>query len=266
MQTFFDQKNAERMGKLLLLIALFAALFILMKFLNETRKWTGSEEDLTKVSTIDVSGEGIAFAIPDVATESFTVEQKSATVKEAQSTVTTKVNDILSFLKTSGVAEKDIQTTNYSANPEYSYPPPCYGACPVTATSPKLLGYTVTETITVKIRNADTVGSIIDGLGSRGVTGLSGPTFTVDDPNAVNAEARAKAIADAKTKADILTHDLGVRVVRVVRFSENNNGSVAPMLYAAKDMATGMGGGAPAQLPAGQNKYTSNVTITYEIR
>ena len=253
------------MGKVLLFIGIFVALFAMMKVLNEMKQFDGASIDPAKVSTIDVTGTGEALAIPNIATESFTVEKKAATIKDAQGVVTTKIADILSFLKSSGVAEKDIQTTNYSANPEYSYPTPCYGqVCPANSSAPKLLGYTVSETITVKIRNADTVGTIIDGLGSRGVTNLSGPTFTVDDVSAVNAQARAKAIADAKVKATVLAHDLGIELGRIVRFSENTGGSY-PMMYTAKDMA--VGASAPtAQLPAGENKYTSNVTITFEIQ
>ncbi len=267
MQTFFDQKNATRMGKVILLIGIFGMLFIMMKFLNETKKWDGGNSDITKASTIDVSGEGTAFAVPDIASESFTVEQKSPTVHDAQASVSSKVNAIIAFLKSSGVVEKDIQTTNYSANPEYSYPNPCYGGqvCPANSGAPKLLDYDVSETITIKIRNADSVGKIIDGLGSKGATNMYGPNFTVDDETAVNAQARAKAIADAKEKAEVLARDLGVTLVRIVRFSENNGGGY-PMAMYAKDMAAGSAAAPTSALPAGQNKYTSNVTITYEIR
>ncbi len=243
------------MGKVALLLGLFLALFFMMKFLNETKLFNQGQEDISKASTIDVSGTGFAFAIPDIASESFTIEQKSATVREAQAIVSTKANDAVSFLKKSGIAEKDIQTTNYSANPNYSYPP---------NGTPTLLGYMVSETITVKIRDTSAVGKIVDGLGAQGVTGLSGPNFMVDDPDAVNAQARAKAIADAKAKAAVLARDLGVDLVRIVRFSENGGGG-SPIPMYAKDMAAGSAS-PTSVLPAGENKYTSNVTITYEIR
>lgn len=266
MNNFFDQKGAERMGKVVLFFGLFAALFMGMKFVNETRKLSLPVSDPSKVSTIDVSGTGEAFAIPDIASESFTIEQKAATVAEAQATVTKKVTAVMAFLKTSGIAEKDIQTTNYSANPEYSYPNPCYGdVCPVSNREPKLLGFTVSETITVKIRNTENVGAVVDGLGKLGVTGLSGPNFTVDAPETVTAQARAKAIADAKANAEVLAKDLGVRIVRIVRFSENGGGMNPTPMYAKLDMAAGSAAPSP-QLPAGENKYTSNVTVTYEIR
>ena len=268
MNNFFDQRDSHRMGRIVFFLGLVLVLYMGMKFVNETKKFSLGDGDITKVSTIDVSGTGVAFAIPDVASESFTVEQKSPTVHDAQTTVASKVTDIVAFLKTAGIAESDVQTTNYSAYPEYNYPVPCTDrVCPANSTPPKLLGYTVSEMVTVKIRDTGSVGKVVDGLGALGVTGLSGPDFTVDNVDVVNASARAKAIADAKSKAGILARDLGIDLVRIVRFSENNAGGYAVPMFAKADMS--MGGSAPvptSQLPAGQNKYTSNVTITYEIQ
>ncbi len=253
------------MGKVLLFLGLMAVLYMGMKFVNETKKFSQAGEDLSQVSTIDVSGTGDAFAIPNIASESFTVQVKAATVHDAQKTVTEKVNNAVAFLKTSGVEDKDIQTSEYSAYPEYAYPTPCSDKiCASVNTTPKLSGYTVTETIVVKIRATEKAGAIVDGLGSLGVTGLSGPNFTVDDPDAVNAEARQKAIANAQEKAQVLARQLGVSLVRVVRFSENGGGSYPVPMYAKADMAVGSGA-APA-IPVGQNKYTSNVTVTYQIQ
>ncbi len=256
MNTFFDQNNATRMGKILMVLAILATLFVCVKFVSAVKNMNRAT-DIAKATTIDVSGEGKSFAIPDIANVSFTVEQKEATVHEAQEIVTKKSNDAIAFLKSSGIAEKDIQTTNYSANPQYDY---SYSG----GRSPKLTGYIVSNTVTVKIRDTASVGKIIDGLGSKGVTGLNGPNFTVDDPNAINAEARAKAIADAKAKAEVLARDLGVRLVRIVRFTENGRGGYPVPMY-AKDMAQSAGNAAP-ELAVGENTFTSNVTITYEIR
>lgn len=265
MDTFFDKKSSSQMGKVLLFLGIVTVLYMGMKFVNETKKFGTSGRDLSQVSTIDVSGTGEVFAIPNIASESFTVQQKAATVNAAQKTVSAKVNEAMTFLKSSGIEEKDIQTSDYSAYPEYTYPTPCADrGCTAVNTTPKLVGYTVTQTITVKVRDTEKAGAVIDGLGSIGVTGLSGPTFTVDDMDTVNAQARKMAIEDAEEKAQILARDLGVTLVRVVRFSENGNGGYPMPMYASKDMA--MGSAAPTTaLPVGQNKYTSSVTITYEI-
>ena len=266
MNNLFDKRSASQMGKVLLFLGIVTVLYMGMKFVNETKAYSVSGDDVSNVSTIDVTGTGNAFAIPDIASESFTVQNQAASIGDAQGTVTTTVNKAVAFLKSSGIATTDIQTSDYSASPEYTYPTPCMDKnCTNVDTTPKLSGYTVSETITVKIRNTDSVGAIVAGLGSIGVTGLTGPNFTVDDPDTVNAAARAKAIADAQQKAQVLAKQLGVSLVRVVRFSENNGGGFAVPMMAKADSAMGSAAVAPA-VPAGQNEYTSNVTITYEIQ
>ena len=265
----FTPHNALRMGKVLLVLGIVAILFVGMLFVNETKKFA-APGDLANAATINVTGTGTAFAIPDVATETYTVEQKAATVTAAQATVTATANAALAFLKSSGIADKDIQTTDYSANPEYSYPTPCVPgrACTDVSSSPTITGYDVSETVTVKIRDTSKVGAIVDGLGAKGVTGLSGPNFMVDDPDTVNASARASAIADAEQNAEVLAKQLGVTLVRITSFSDNSGGgTVYPMAYAAKGMAMDSAAAAPTpDISAGQNKYVSNVTLTYEIQ
>ena len=104
----------------------------------------------------------------------------------------------------------------------------------------------------------------MDGVVGAGINQVGNVRFDVDEPEKLQAEAREKAIADAKKKADELKDQLGVRLGRIVTFSENINGGIIPMMY-AKD--SGMGGGASTgALPAGQNEIVANVTITYQIR
>jgi uncharacterized protein YggE len=103
------------------------------------------------------------------------------------------------------------------------------------------------------------------GVGTKGATQISGLTFTFDNPDAIQQQARDKAIADAKTKADALAKQLGVSLVRVVSFNENTGGTgPQPMVY-----STAAGSAAKAAAPeisVGQNNVTDDVTITYEIR
>lgn len=265
MQNFFEKDDMTRMGKMLFAIATIAVLFLGMKFINEVKTFGSIGTAPTPANTIDVSGSGEAFAIPNVAVTTFSVEAKAATIAQAQATVNKNIGTALAFLKQSGIAEKDIQTANYNAYPEYSYPCDGRTVCPAgTANTPKLVGYNVTQSITVKIRNTENVGTIIDGLGNSGVTSISGPEYSVDEPDVVQAEARKKAIESAEAKAKVLAHDLGVRVVRITHFTENSGGYPSPM-YAKAEMSA-VGGAMDAQLPAGQSKFSSNVTITYEIR
>ncbi len=264
---FQTEKDKIAAKNVALLVGMCLAAFFGMKTINEMKTFGAIKGSLSDTRTIDVNGTGDAFAIADVAMENITVEQKGKNVHDAQVPVAEKIGAIVDFLKQSGVAEKDIKTFNYSANPEYSYPAPCYTSdCPRDV-QPKIVGYSVSQTLSVKIRNTDDVGKITDGIGALGVTSISGPDFSIDDEDAIKAEARKNAIDDAKAKAEILAKDLGVHLVRIVRFSEGGGAYPAPM-YAKSSL--GYGGGvaedASTQMPVGQNKYTSNVTITYEIR
>jgi len=108
---------------------------------------------------------------------------------------------------------------------------------------------------------------MLEAVANAGVTNVSGLSFTIDDEDALVREARQEAIDEAKQKAKDLAKDLGVRLVRIINFSENGG---QPPMYFARDMAMGIGGtmetkSAPS-IPAGENKIISSVSITYEIR
>ncbi len=118
----------------------------------------------------------------------------------------------------------------------------------------------------MKVRDTSKAGTLLAGVGSTGATQVSGLTFTFDDPTSVQTDARNKAIADAKTKAQALAQQLGVSLVRVTAFNENTGGtSPMPMVY---NMATASGGAAASapNISVGQNNVTDDVSVTYEIR
>ena len=256
------------MARVIFVLAAIIALYFGMKFVNEVKTYGTIGIAPSDTNTIDVTGEGNAYAVPNVATESFTVEDQESTVALAQNAVNTKVAAALAFLKKSGVADTDITTTGYSAYPDYASNT-CQGAvCPVMApnstSNPQVVGYTVSQSVSVKIRDVSTTGAIVTGLGQAGATGLNGPTYTIDDPTAIQDQARTKAIDAAQAKAETLAKELGVRLVRIEHYSESTGGTnPSPMMYEAK--ADGSVA-SDAQLPSGQNEYTSDVTITYEIR
>ena len=255
------------MGKMLFFLVAVVGLYFGMQFINQVKTFSTIGATPKDIVTIDVSGDGESYAIPDVATINFTVEAKGKTVVDTQSLVTVRVNQAIDFLKSSGIDSKDIQTTNYVSSPEYNNP--CNGGYGMPCSSkdlPKIIGYDVGQSVSVKIRKTEISGKIIDGLGKIGVSGMSGPNFSVDNPDAVQALAKQKAIDNAKEKASVLAKQLGVHLGKIVRFNENGNSPV-PMMYSAKaDMAVGSGStSSGTSLPAGQSKYVSNVVIGYEI-
>jgi len=218
-------------------------------------------------NTISVSGQGESVTVPDIATFSFSVSADAKTVTDAQSQVTKKMNDVLAALKTLGIDDKDIKTTNYSVYPKYSY---SQTTCPMNFPCPPsrqvLDGYTASHDISVKVRDTSKVGDALGAVGDKGATNISSVSFTLDDPNAPINEARTKAIADARAKAQVLAKSLGVRLVRVVSYYDNTQPG-GPIIYGmgeAKAMSSSV---APAPvLPSGENKTTMNVTVVYEIK
>jgi len=215
-------------------------------------------------NVITFSGHGEVTAIPDIANVYFTISKESKTVKEAQTLVAQIEKKSLDFLKENNVLEKDIKTTNASFSPKYDYGQIYCIKYPCPQRSPVIIGYQASESITVKIRNTDDVGKIMQGLGTLGVSDLSGPNFSIDNEDGLKAEARKKAIDNAKEKAKVLAKDLGIRLGKITSFNESGNYPV-PM-YAKTMMDSVASGSAPAEISKGENIISSDITITYEIR
>ena len=221
-------------------------------------------------NTITFSGHGEMNAVPDIANIYLTIRKEAKTVKEAQANVAKVEEKVLTFFKNSEVDEKDIKTTNASFNPKYEFQYNDYTTCGALNCRPQpgksvLIGYEAYQNINVKIRNTDNVGKIMEGLGTLGVEELSGPNFSVDNEEILKAEARKKAIDDAKGKAKILAKDLGVRLGRITSFSES--GDYPMPMYAKTMMADGTSDDSvSAQIPKGENTISSDITITYQIK
>lgn len=244
------------------------ALYLLVLTVSELKSMRYIGSGVSATNTITVSGQADVSAVPDTATFSVTVQENAKEVKPAQDAAAKKSNDIVAYLKQQGIEAKDIKTADYSVYPQYEY---SQGVCPTSGYCPPgkqtLTGYQVSQTITVKVRDTAKAGDLLSGVGSRGVSQVSGLSFTIDDEDALKAEARDKAIAKAKEKAEELARALGVSVVRVVGFSEEGNYPVYAYGRGGATMDVMSAKAAPApEIPTGENKIVSNVTITYEIR
>lgn len=270
MDSLFEGNSGSRLRTAVFAVVILLAVFLGLKSLAEAQGLRYIGAGLPPTNTISVSGYGEAFGVADIATFSFTVMSEKSTVAAAQTEATAKINAITQYLKDAGIEDKDIQTTDYSVYPQYDYEtmscaPGVY--CP--GGKQVLRGYQVRQTTNVKVRDTAKAGDLLTGVGGKGATEVSGLNFTFDDPYQLEDEARGKAIADAKEKADELAKQLGVRIVRVVSFGESGGGYPVPMY--ARDAEMSFGGAATNQAKApeislGQNKVQSNVTVTYEIR
>ncbi len=229
-------------------------------------------------NTISVTGTAEVNAAPDVATFSFTVKETSKTIKEAQDTISRKVETILDGLEEAGVDEKDIKTQSYTMYPKYEWVKvkaeqdvALDGTIFYPGDTNKRVqtGFDVSQNVTLKLRDFDKVGEILELFAEAEVENLNGPNFQVDEPDALQDEARALAIDEAKEKAKQLAKDLGVKLGKVVSFNEGSRGYY-PEPYYAKTLTAGLAYDAveesAPELPVGENTISSNVTIIYKIK
>jgi uncharacterized protein len=241
------------------------ALFLLAQTISIAQGFGRSGAPAT--DTVTVNGQGQATLAPDVARISFSVQHTAVSVSDAQAATTKQANDAIAYLKEQGIADKDVKTLSYNIYPQYSYPNPCGPGviCPAYSGTPKVTGYQVSETVQVTVHDLTAVGTLISGLGNLEVQNLNGPDFALDDATAGYDAARADAIAKAKAQAELLAEQLGVRLGKIVNFSESS-GSNYPMYAYGMGGATDMKAAPTANIPTGENTYNASVSITYEIR
>jgi uncharacterized protein YggE len=241
--------------KVMSLALLALAVWLGFKARNEARMYDYIGVPLER-NTITVSGEGKVVGIPDIANIDLGTTVERATVGAAQAENTKTMNALIDEIKKLGVDQKDIQTTSYNVFPQYDY----------NDGKQRLRGYSVSQNVHVKIRDLEKVGDIVGKAGSLGANQIGGISFSVDDPEALKAEARVKALENAKDKAEALAEIAGVKLRRVVSFSESFGGTPQPYYYARDAAAGAEAQSAAPTLEAGSSEINATVNITYEIQ
>lgn len=225
--------------------------------------------DLTNTRIFSSSGEGKAVAIPDIATISFSVvTQGGKNIQSLQTQNTEKANAAIAFLKENGVEAKDIKTSNYNVEPRYQYYNCSYSSfengkvCPPS----EIVGYTITQTADVKIRDFVKIGDILSGLVAKGANTVSQLQFGLDDPTKAQNEARSEAIRKAKEKAKVVAETAGFRLGKLISVDEGFNYPYMMRTMSEKDY--GIGGGDIAPAPAiepGSQEISITVTLRFAI-
>ena len=213
---------------------------------------------------ITVYGKGEVQAKPDLALINFGVKSEAKTVSEAMEENIQKMNNIISFIKNEGVEEKDLKTVNFRIQPLYEYIKDGVDYYLYPEGKRTLVGYEVSQSLETKIRNMDKIGSVIQGATDEGANQVGSLSFTIDDEEGLKKQAREEAIEKAKEKAKELASQLGVRLVKIVNFSESGTSPYYPVVYDSLEMAKGAGESSP-QIEVGENTIGVNVSITYEI-
>lgn len=267
-----NEQQKQNMIKTGFALAGIIAVFFITLIFTEIKKFSLLGNDTPAVNVISFTGKGEVTATPDVAVLTASINGEGATRADAvakQAALKKKVTDALVPFK---IADKDIKTDYISTNPKYEWKQQtiyCVTVpCPQPAGKNVIVGYTTNEQLIIKVRNVDDAGAVYDAISKVGSVDVSGPNLQIDNDDGLKAQARKMAIDDAKSKAKVLSKDLGVHLVRIVSFNEDGNGmpiygESAGAMYDAKAMT------APApttNISVGENKITSNVTISYEIR
>ncbi|MDO8616790.1 MAG: SIMPL domain-containing protein [Dehalococcoidia bacterium] len=208
---------------------------------------------------ITVAGQGLVTAKPDTALLSLGVSVLSPTAREARDGAAEAMDKLLASARANGIAEEDIKTTQFSLNPEYNYS---------SSGSPRLTGYRLTHTLSVKTDDLDGVAKVIDDAVDAVGDPLqvSGVTFTIDDSDALLSQARGAAMTEAKAKAQELATLAGVTLGAPLAITETSSDGVTPIYFDAR-------AGGALSLPAtgtsiqtGQLDITVSVQVTYAIQ
>ncbi len=205
---------------------------------------------------IIVTGQGEAAIAPDMAVLTLGVMRQADTARAALDAANAAMAEVTAAMKAEGVADRDLQTSNFSISPVYVYPSSDQQGQP-----PKITGYEVNNTLTVRLREIAKVGTVLDKAVTLGVNQGGGISFTNDDPSAALTEARIKAVKDAKAKAKTLAEAAGVGLGKVIEISEQSY-MPQPVPYAmkARDAAA-----ASVPVEAGENAYRVDVNVTFEL-
>lgn len=206
--------------------------------------------------TIVVDGEGKVTARPDVATIMLGVVTEGRTVEQIQTSNTQKMNAIIAAVKELGIAPDDIQTKQYSLKPKYNW----------NDGRQTLDGYTISQNVSVKVRDMSKAGEVIGRAGELGANQVGSMQFVIDDPKALEADARDLAIEEAREKAQILAEKLGLTVVRAISFRESTAPASGPLQYLAMDTADEEARTVTPTIEPGSQDIVSRVSVTFEVR
>ncbi|MEQ8482253.1 MAG: SIMPL domain-containing protein [Hoeflea sp.] len=214
-----------------------------------------------KPGVITVSAEGVTAIAPDMAVISLTVLREAETAREALDANNQAMNEVLAAMKDEGIAERDLQTGGFSIQPRWVYPD--NNTQPREA--PSIVGYQVQNTLTVRVRDLDRLGAILDTSVSLGVNQGGNIVFTNDDQESIRDQARADAVSRARAKAAQMTEALGVSLGRVTQISENQrSGQPVPMMRAEMAAMSAKGSDA-VPVASGESEYRVTVSVTWEI-
>jgi uncharacterized protein YggE len=221
--------------------------------LGQTASRAASGDSAQRLLT--VSGQGEVRGTPNQAMLSAGVVTIARTAGEALAQNSRTMNQVFSTLKRAGIADKDMQTSNFSVQPQYA-------TDKNGNTLQDITGYQISNTVNVRVEDLSRVGPTLDALVSSGANSIGDIAFTIKDPKPLMAEARAQAVVDAVARAQTLAHAAGVTLGPITSIGESGYSEPRPMYRMA---AMEVSARAPTPIAAGEESVTAGVTITWAI-
>lgn len=244
----------SRSGIVLVFVGTFLAAIlgaaVPVLFLGTTSSSTVISSTATESTRrIEVSANGAVYAAPDQATVRIGVNSQAATAADALKQNSADTSAVITQIKDLGVAEADVQTSDFAIYPTYD------------DTGTKVTGYAVSNVVVVTIRDLNTAGTLLDAVVQAGANNIGGLSFGIADPSELQAEARAKAIAAARAKAEQMAEAAGVRLGDVITMSESV--SYGEPVYAREAV---MADAMAVPIASGQQQISVDVYITFALR
>ena len=205
---------------------------------------------------LDISATGEVTRVPDVAVISTGVVTRAAKASAAIQQNAARMQRVRAALRAAGIEDKDIQTSSINLNPEYHYQQ---------NQPPRLTGYTASNQVSVRFREIAKTGEILDALVAEGANQINGPSLTIDKPEQALDEARLKAVANGRARADLYARALGMRVTRLLSVSESGGYAVPPPMpmYARAEAASA---DASTKIDPGEQKVQVSVAMSFELQ
>lgn len=207
---------------------------------------------------LDISATGEVSRVPDVAVISAGVVTRADTATAAIAENARRMERVTAALRRAGIAERDIQTSTVNLNPDYVY---------AERQPPRLSGYQASNSVNVRFRDIRNAGRILDALVAEGANQINGPSLTIDKPEAALDEARTRALAAGRARAELYARSLGMQVVRLLSVSEGSGFQVPPpMPYARLQAADASAGSAATEIAPGEQRLQVTVQMSFEMR
>lgn len=211
-----------------------------------------TESPMRDRGTIVVSGTGRVSVQPDTADLRLGVSVARPTVEAARTEAGRTMDAILAAVDTAGVPRSDVRTAMLSVQPRYDYSD---------GRAPALTGYEIANIVEVTVRDLGALGGVVDGTLGAGVTSLDGLTFRVADPAPAEREARVRAMAEARSRADVLAESAGLTIEGVAEVVEGS--PPRPPIPFPKAERMAMAADVSTPVEAGELEVSVTVTVTY---